>query len=456
MNNIKKNETYDVEILDLGNNGEGVGKIDGFTIFVEGGIPKDLLIVKIVKVNKNFGFGKIMEIIKPSEYRKTPDCKYFPRCGGCQLQHMDYDAQVDFKSKKVIDCLNRIGNIKDLPELEVFKAAKVYNYRNKAIFPVAKGLDSNVNVGFYAQRSHNLIDIHSCMLQDDINEKIISIFKEFVSTNNISVYDEKTNKGNLRALMTRVAFSKNKIMVVVVSKTDKIKNLNVLVSNFKKLPEVDSVILNINNDKTNVVLGNKNIPLFGENFILDEINDLKFNISPNSFYQVNPSQTKILYEHALKYADVSENDTVLDIYCGIGTISLLFAKKAKSVIGVEVIDHAVLNAQNNALLNDVHNAEFFCGLAEDVVPKIFEEKNVNPDIVVVDPPRKGCEQAVLDTICKMNPKKVVYISCDPATLARDLKFLVEFGYSLKNLSFVDQFPNTKHVECVVLMSKVEK
>lgn len=451
---VEKNKDYIVEIKGMGYEGEGVGKIDDFTIFIPGAIKGEKVNAKIVKVNKNFAFGKLLDVVEESSFRTEPICGIYKRCGGCQLQHLSYEGQLDFKGQRVKDAIERIGKIN--PEvLPVIGMENPYNYRNKVQLPVGEA-NGEINIGFYALRSHDIINMEKCYIQDEISEKIMTLVKQWMITNNIKAYDETTHTGVLRHLMIRKGFKTSEVMVVLVTRTNELPHkdeiINLLTSNVK---EVVSVIQNINSEKTNVILGLKSNTLWGKDTIQDYIGKFKFNISPLSFFQVNPIQTEVLYNKALEYASLTGDEIVFDAYCGTGTISLFLAQKAKKVYGVEIIPEAIENAWENAKLNNVDNVDFLVGKSEQVIPDLIN-KGIKADVVVVDPPRKGCERVLLEAIAKINPKRIVYVSCDAGTLARDLAILDELNYKTEKIQPVDMFPHTAHVESVVLITKKDR
>ena len=450
---VEKNKDYVLKIDALGSQGEGIGRINNFAIFVNGALPGEEIRAKIVKLNKNYGYGKLVEILKPSDERVKPLCS-LKRCGGCQLLHLSYDAQLKFKKQKVSDSIERIAKLKDALIHDTIGMKNPYRYRNKAQFPVGIK-DGRPIVGFYAPRSHEVVDTPSCLIQDEMSDKIMEIIREWARAYGISIYDEGSRKGILRHVMVRKAYHTGDIMVVIVTSGFDMPHREELISVLKEnIPNLKSVIQNINQEATNVVLGSVNNTIYGTGDILDYIGDLKFQISPMSFFQVNPVQTEVLYSKALEYANLSGDETVIDAYCGTGTISLFLAQKAKKVYGVEVIKQAIIDARDNAVRNKIENVEFIEGRAEDVISKLYKN-GVKADVVVVDPPRKGCKEELLQTIASMKPERVVYVSCDPATLARDLKYLSENGFKVVEVQPVDMFPFTYHVECVVLMSRVE-
>ena len=448
---VKKSSTYYISITGLGTKGEGIGKIDNFTVFVPGAILDEKVEVNIIKVNKNYAIGKLLNIIKTSDNRVEPSCDIYAKCGGCQLQHMSYEEQLNFKRQKVKDTLLRLGGI-DIEVEEVLGMKHPYRYRNKVQLPIGR-YNNKVNIGFFAPRSHNIIDLKSCFIQDEKADKIIKILREWIEKFNISIYDEKEHNGNLRHIMVRTAFKTAEVMVVLVTKDEKLPHKEELVNKLThNLEGIVSIIQNVNTQKTNVVLGKKSIVLWGKDKIIDYIGDFKFAITPLSFFQVNPIQTEVLYNKALEYADLKGNEVVFDAYCGTGTISLFLSQKAKKVYGVEIVEEAIKSAKLNAKENNVDNVDFIVGESEQVIPELIE-KGIKADVVVVDPPRKGCEKSLLEAIANMSPEKVVYVSCDPATLARDLGILEELGFKTMKAQPVDMFSNTYHVETVVKLIK---
>ena len=448
---IQKNQHYIMTIEDLGNNGEGVGKIEGFTLFVEGAIPGDEVEVRVVKAKKNYGYGKLMQIIKPSLHRIQPPCPYVPRCGGCQIQHIDYGKQLNLKRKKVQSHLERIGGLKDIKVHPTIGMDKPYHYRNKALFPI--GMENGeVQIGFFAPRSHRIIDMNQCLIQHPITEKVIELVRDFVKKHSISIYDEKEHTGLLRHILVRTSWHTQEVQVCFVINGTEIPYVDILIQELQQIPHLAGVILSRNTERTNVALGETIEVLWGKECITDYIGELEFRISPLSFFQVNPIQTKVLYDKALEYAGLTGEEIVWDAYCGIGTISLFLAQKAKKVYGVEIVEAAIENAKVNAKLNQIENVEFFVGKAEEVIPQKLRYEGIKADVIVVDPPRKGCDPVLLDTIVDMAPKRIVYVSCDSATLARDLKILMEKGYEVKEVQPVDMFGHTVHVESIILMT----
>lgn len=463
---IEKNKEYILHINGMGYEGEGVGKIDDFTIFVPNALLGEKVKVKIVKINKNFAFGKLVEIIEQSDQRVEPICSIYKRCGGCQLQHYSYNEQLKFKRERVKDCIERIGKLqavdinsdsKDNGVIinDTIGMSNPYRYRNKVQLPVGKK-NKDVTIGFYATRSHEIIHMDTCNIQDETADAVVKLVKTWIEEYNIETYNEENHSGIIRHIMIRKAFKTNETMVVIVTKTPDIPHIDELIKAItENTPGIKSIIQNINDKKTNVILGQYCRTLWGEDIISDYIGDFKFNISPLSFFQVNPIQTEVLYSKALEYAELTGDETVFDAYCGTGTISLFLSQNAKMVYGVEIIPEAIENAIENAKQNNVNNVEFIVGQSEKVIPELIE-KGIKADVVVVDPPRKGCERILLEAIAKMGPKRIVYVSCDPGTLSRDLKIMDELGYKTTEIQPVDMFPHTAHVETVAKLSKVNQ
>ena len=450
---LSKNKEYIVDIVDIGQGGVGIGKYEGFTVFVDGGLVQDKIKVKITKSKKNYAVGDIVEIIEKSPFRVERKCSESLRqCGGCQIQELDYQKQLDVKTNEVKQVISRIGKLDDVVIHDTLGMEHPFRYRNKAQFPIQKK-DNMPVIGFYKKKSHDLISTDECIIQHEVNDKIIKIIKTYIRAYNVSIYDEKTHKGLLRHLVTKVGFTTGEVMIVLVANGKKLPYLKELASVLKEnIPGFKTLVVNVNTQKTNVILGKENIVAYGDGMIRDYIGELVFEISPLSFFQVNPLQTEVLYNKALEYANLGENDTVFDIYCGIGTISLFLAQKAKKVYGIEIVEDAIKDAKRNAKINNMDNVEFYVGKAEEVVPKMYKEgKRAN--VVVVDPPRKGCDEKVLDTIVSMEPDRVVYVSCNPSTLARDLAYLNERGYKCHEIQPVDMFPHSVHVENVPWLSK---
>lgn len=451
---FSKNKTYRIDITGLTHEGQGVGKLEGFVVFVDSALPGETVDIKIIKQTKSYAVGQLIKVIKPAEIRVEPFCPVFDKCGGCAVQHMTYKAQLDFKKDTVLQNLKRIGGLEDVKVHDTIGMESPFNYRNKVQYPVA-GEGKDIRIGFYESRSHNIIDSSECNIQPDESNIIRDIVRSFCRENGISIYNEKTGKGLLRHVMVRKGFKTNEIMVVLVINGQKLPKSDELIKILlQKYENIKSVMLNINTRNTNIILGEQNICIHGQEYISDYIGKYRFNISPLSFFQVNPIQTEVLYRKALEYAGLTGNETVFDLYCGIGTISLFLSEKAKRVIGVEVVPEAIEDAKQNAALNNVTNTEFIVGEAEKVIPRFYEE-GIRADVVVVDPPRKGCDEVLLSTLVSMEPKRIVYVSCNPSTLARDLKYLSEHGFKVVEAQPVDMFPWTGHVECVIRIQKKE-
>ena len=449
----RKNDIVTLEIVDCGTDGEGIGKADGFTVFVKDAVIGDTVTAKIMKAKKNYGYGRLMEILKPSPYRVDPICPSARQCGGCQLQAVSYEEQKAFKEKKLRGHLERIGGFKELPMEPLIGMDEPYHYRNKAQFPVGRNKEGRIVTGFYAGRTHAIIENRDCALGIPQNKEVLDRVIAHMEKYNIAPYDEMTGKGLVRHIFVRYGFFTGELMVCLIINGQDLPHQKEMVEKLGEIPGMTSISLNINKKRNNVILGDKVKTIWGKEYITDKIGDISYEISPLSFFQVNPHQTWKLYSKALEYADLHGEETVWDLYCGIGTISLFLAQKAKFVRGVEIVSAAIEDARRNARLNKIDNVEFFVGKAEEVLPREYEKNGVYADVIVVDPPRKGCDEMLLKTILKMQPKRVVYVSCDSATLARDLRFLCDNGYELKKVCGVDQFPQTVHVETVVLLSQ---
>ena len=460
---FRKNMELELLIEDIGVNGEGIGKAEGAAFFVKDTVIGDRVLVKIMKMKKHYGYARLLKVLSPSPYRAEPMCSCYRQCGGCQLQVLDYMQQLQYKEKKVRNNLERIGGFR-IEETEndrqgilfhpIIGMEEPFFYRNKAQFPVGTDKAGRIITGFYAARSHNIISNRKCFLGVGINEQILDIVISFMEQYRISPYDEESGKGLVRHVLIRYGFATQEIMVCLVINGCGLPQSKKLVEELQKLPGMASIMLNVNQKNTNVILGERMINLWGRDYITDYIGNIQYQISPLSFYQVNPVQTKKLYETALDYACLTGNEIVWDLYCGIGTISLFLAQKAKHVFGVEIIASAIEDARNNANINGIENVEFFVGKAEEILPPWYEREKLRADVIVVDPPRKGCDMKCLETIVKMQPERVVYVSCDSATLARDLKYLCGQGYQIREVQPVDMFPQTTHVETVCLLSKL--
>ncbi len=486
---LKKNDRFTVRIEDMSDEGAGIGKTDGYTWFIKDTVMGDLVEAGVMKQKKNYGFARLVKVIEPSPYRITPRCPVARACGGCQFQAMSYDQQLRFKERKIYNNLRRIGGLENLrlpgegiqstgektQEMTGEKSREIsgeksgqriiemepiigmenpWRYRNKAQFPFGRDKNGRIIYGFYAGRTHSIIETQDCLLGVEENQIILKKIREYMEKEGISPYDENTHTGLVRHALIRKGFSTGELMVCLVINGESLPKSQTLVHYLKEIPGMTSISYNINQEKTNVILGSRVVNLYGPGYITDYIGEVKYQISPQSFYQVNPVQTKRLYETALEYAGLTGKETVWDLYCGIGTISLFLARQAKKVYGVEIVPAAIEDARTNAALNGIENAEFFVGKAEEVLPEQYEKNQVYADVIVVDPPRKGCDKVCLDTIVKMGPEKVVYVSCDSATLARDVKYLEERGYEVTRVRGVDQFGWSGHCETVVLLSKL--
>ncbi|WJH37364.1 23S rRNA (uracil(1939)-C(5))-methyltransferase RlmD [Paenibacillus sp. CC-CFT747] len=503
---VKKNEDYEADIIGLGHDGEGVGRVNGFTLFIHGALPGERVRVKVVKLKKQYGYGKLLKVLEASPDRSAPPCPIYSQCGGCQLQHLSYEAQLKWKRQSVIDSLERIGKLavqesgrgadvlvgeadlavdgevggktdgeagpgvrehsvsveaagagirkeRDPADQGIVVHPTVgmdepWRYRNKAQVPFGWAEGGLVG-GFYAQGSHRIVDMDSCLIQHEANDDVVRKVKDIGRKLGITAYDEASHEGLLRHVVVKFGFRTGDVMVVLVTNGDKVPHLDEWVHRIREaVPGVKSICRNVNTKQTNVIFGDKTTVLWGDEFIYDYIGDVKFAISARSFYQVNPVQTEVLYRTALDYAALTGSENVIDAYCGIGTISLFLARHAKQVRGVEIVAEAIADARRNAALNGIANVDFAVGKAEEVIPAWRAEEGLAPDVIVVDPPRKGCDPALLETIIEMQPRRVVYVSCNPATLARDLRVLEDGGYRTVEVQPVDMFPHTVHVEAV--------
>lgn len=452
--NIKKNDSLILEITGMTSEGYGVGRTeDGIAVFVPNSAIGDKIEVLIVKVLKNYCFGKLLNILTPSKNRCEPDCPVFLRCGGCCYRHITYDAELKIKEQKVKDAIKRIAGI-DVKINPIVGADSRNRYRNKAQLPINRNKNGDIEIGFYGFHSHRVVDTNTCLLQPKIFDNIMEIVRNFLTETNQPIYDEVTHKGLVRHLYIRYGEKSGEIMVCLIMNGEELKAKNKLIDYLREnIPEINSIVINSNKEKTNVIIGRKNIPLYGNAYINDNLCGLDFRISPNSFYQVNHNQAEKLYNKAREYANLDKDDVLVDLYCGTGTIGLTMAKDCKKLVGVEIIPDAIKDAKLNAKVNNIDNAEFICGDATLCAEKL-KQNNLKPDVIVVDPPRKGLTPSLIDTINNMNPKRVVYVSCDPGTLARDLKIFSEKGFTVNELTPFDLFPSTSHVECVTLLSKV--
>lgn len=452
---MKKDDLVTLTIEDMGVDGEGIGHTDGYTLFVKDALIGDVISAKVMKMKKNYGYARMMEILTPSPDRVEPKCPYHKQCGGCQIQALSYEKQLEYKKRKVLNNLTRIGGLTNLPEFDLIGMEDPYHYRNKAQFPFGTDKNGMTVTGFYAGRTHSIISNTNCYLGVEENEQILQIILKHLERYHIPAYDEKTGKGLLRHVLIRKGFTTGELMVCLILNGTQMPEIGDLVKELIKIKGMTSITVNVNKKQTNVIMGQEMISVWGQDYITDYIGDVKYQISPLSFFQVNPVQTKKLYQRALDYAQVEKGETVWDLYCGIGTISLFLAQKAEKVYGVEIVPQAIEDAKRNAALNGFDNAEFYVGKAEEVLPEKYREEGVKADVIVVDPPRKGCDEALLRTIVQMDPKRVVYVSCDSATLARDLKYLAGEGYEVVAGTVVDQFPHTMHVETVCMLSRMK-
>ena len=452
---VNKNQTIELTFEDITHDGNGVGKINGYPIFVTNVLPGEKAKVKVIKVKKNFAVGRRLELIEASPDRVEPPCNVFYKCGGCQLQHMSYDMQLKMKQNQVKSALAKFAHITDTPVEPTLGMEDPWRYRNKVQIPVGEK-DSKLITGFYRPRSHDIIDeMERCIVTSEVNDDLVDIVREIANELGIPAYNEETHRGVLRHIMVRSGENTGQTMLVIITRTNKIPKQDEFIQRIlEKQPNITSIMHNVNPDRTNVILGKKIKCLWGEAYIYDTIGDVKFAISALSFYQINPKQTKVLYDKALEYANLTGGETVIDAYCGIGSISLFLAQKAKKVYGVEIVPQAIQDAKKNAKLNDMDNTEFIVGQAEEVMPA-WKENGLKPDVIVVDPPRKGCDEALLHAMVEMNPKRIVYVSCNPSTFARDLVILTEGGYKLNKVQPVDMFPQTSHVEVVCNIERCE-
>lgn len=457
---INKNDLLTLTVTDLGKNGEGIGRVDGYTLFVKDAVIGDVAEVKIIKTKKKYGYARLERVITPSPFRIQPPCPCHRQCGGCQIQALSYEKQLEFKEEMVKNHLSRIGKLnRDMLDSimePILGMEEPFRYRNKAQFPFGTNGDGEIITGFYAGRTHDIISNTNCLLGAEINERILEIILDYMKKWGVSAYDEVSGTGLLRHVLIRVAFATGKIMVCLVINARRLPEAEKLVEGLCQVEGMSSISVSTNKERTNVIMGKEARVLWGLGYITDQIGDIQFRISPLSFYQVNPVQTKRLYETALEYAHLTGEEVVWDLYCGIGTISLFLSRKAKQVYGVEISPRAIEDARENARINRIENVEFYAGKVEELLPKMYEEEGVSADVIVVDPPRKGCDEACLETMIQMQPKRIVYVSCDSATLARDLEVLCGGGYEVTRGRCVDQFCQTVHIECVVKLCRVEK
>lgn len=450
---VQKNDIVTVEIKDLTHRGSGVGKVEHYPLFIPNVIPGETVEIKVVKANKRYGYGRLKRTLKASPERVSPPCNVFYKCGGCQLQHMSYKMQLKMKEDQVRQAIKKIARLSDVTVHPTIGMKDPWVYRNKIQMPVGEK-DGELITGFYQPRSHNIIhDMEKCIIQDERGDTLVETVRKIATKLGITAYDEVNHTGILRHIIVRTTYKTNELMLILVTRTNELPHQDELINRLrKKFPTLKSIIHNINSEKTNVILGEKMKKIYGDDYIIDTINNLKFKISPRSFFQVNPEQTVALYQTALKYANVDKNDIVIDAYCGLGSISLFLAQKAKRVYGIEIVPEAIKNAKENAHLNDIDNAQFVVGKAEEVMP-LWSKKGLKPDVIVIDPPRKGCDEVFLQAMVEMQPNRIVYVSCNPATLARDLRILADGGYETKEVQPVDMFAQTAHVEAVAVLYK---
>ena len=451
---VKAGAEYIVNISSLGSSGEGVGRVSDFTVFVNGALPGEEVKAKITEVKKTYAIGKLMEVVKASPERIKPACPIYAECGGCQLQHISYEGQMQVKRQQVKDAMERIGHQKDLTVLPVLGAENPWHYRNKVAFPVGKEKGKTI-IGCFAQGTHKIIDASNCLIQDELNNDAINAVKEIIDKLGIPAYNEDTHTGVMRHVVARTGM-KGQLMVVLVTATQELKRKKEIIKMLRsRLPQMVSLQQNIQTYRNNVILGRETKLLWGRPTIKAKLGKFAFNVSARSFFQVNTRQAEVLYDTALEYAQLTGKETVIDAYCGTGTISLYLAQKARKVYGVEIVSPAIKDAEKNARENNVRNAEFIVGDCTKVMPRLYKQ-GVRPDVVVVDPPRAGCTEAVLQTFASMQPKRIVYVSCNPATLARDIEIMAKLGYKAKKVQPVDMFSHSSHVESVCLINRVEK
>lgn len=452
---VAKNQFYEAEIESLTHDGLGVARVEGFPIFVADALVGEEITLKTTLVKKKFAFGRVLDHHSLSPNRVTPPCDIYKQCGGCQLQHLNYEGQLQMKQELVDNNLRRIGHLDNITVNPTIGMENPWRYRNKTQVPFGK-VDGEVVAGFYQKRSHEIMNMKNCLIQTEISDQIVDTMRELCHDLGIEPYNEETNNGVLRHVIVRVGFKTDELMVVLVTRTPELKKKKQIIDTLlAKYPQIKSIAQNINSKVTNVVFGEETKILYGEPYIYDELNGIRFAISPRSFYQVNPVQTEVLYAKAVEFAGLTGEEIVFDAYCGIGTITLFLAQHAKQVYGVEIVPEAITDAKMNAKLNGFNNAEFEVGKSEDIIPNWIKQ-GIVPDVIVVDPPRKGCDKTLLDTILEAGPKRVVYVSCDSSTLARDLKILVEGGYEVEEVQPVDLFPSTTHVECISRLIKKSK
>lgn len=453
---FKKNDSVTVSVTDMGQDGEGIGKAEGYTLFIKDAVVGDKVRAKVIKAKKNYGYARLMEVLEPSPDRVEPRCSCARQCGGCQIQALSYQRQLQFKEEKVRNVLERIGGFEKISLQPIIGMENPYRYRNKAQFPIGTDREGRPIAGFYAGRTHTIIPQEDCVLGVRENKAILEVILGFMEEFSIPAYREEEGSGLVRHVLIRYGFATKEIMVCVVINGDRLPKAEILAERLADIAGMSSISINKNKQKTNVILGKEVEVILGRPYIEDVLDGVRYQISPLSFYQVNPVQTKVLYEKALQYAGLHGTETVWDLYCGIGTISLFLARQAGKVYGVEIVPQAIEDARRNAALNGMENVEFMVGKAEEILPEKYEKEGVSADVIVVDPPRKGCDPELIHTMLQIRPKRIVYVSCDPATLARDLKLLCAGGYKLQKVQPVDQFPHSVHVENVCLLLRKGK
>ncbi|WP_271004934.1 23S rRNA (uracil(1939)-C(5))-methyltransferase RlmD [Listeria seeligeri] len=446
---LKKNQSVEITIEDLTHDGNGVGKIDGYPLFIPNTLPGEKVTAKIIKLNKNYGFARMENLEVVSAERVEPQCAVYSKCGGCSLQHLSYVGQLAFKRNQVEETMKRIGKL-NVEVKETLGMENPWRYRNKSQVPVGF-VNGKLTAGFYQKRSHEIIDMSTCLIQSEQGDFAVQKTREVLAKYGTEPYDEKTGKGDIRHIMTRFAHTTGQLMLVLVTTKDRLPFKEEIIRDLTEQLALTSIVQNINPQKTNVIFGDRTKTLWGKDIIEDTIHGIRFAISARSFYQVNPLQTEVLYQQAIEAAELTGEETVIDAYCGIGSISLCLAKKAKHVYGVEIVDQAIQDARTNAELNNLSNTTFETGKAEEVIPTWYKA-GIVADVLVVDPPRKGCDEKLLQTILAMKPKKVVYVSCNPGTLARDMKILSDGGYEANQVQPVDMFPMTTHIEAVTVLN----
>ncbi len=447
---VEKNKEYIVDIVDNGYDGEGIAKIENFIVFVNGAIKNEVCKIAITKVKKDFAYGRIIEVIQKSNNRIDEDCNTYKRCGGCSLRHIDYLYTLQMKQKMVQMLVDKTLNSR-IEVQQTIGMEYPYFYRNKLQYPIGISKDNKPTMGVFAKRTHEIIPVENCYIQNQTSEQIAKYIFELIKKYNISVYDERIAKGKIRHIVIKIGIKTNEIMCILVTNEEEIGQESKLVEDItKKFSNIKTVIKNVNNQNTNVILGKKNIVLYGDGYIYDKLGEYTFKISPMSFYQTNPIQTEKLYNKAIEYANLNEEDVLCDLYCGIGTIGIFAARHVKKVYGIEIVEEAIQDAKENAKINEINNIEFISGDVEKVFQNMIEQKRIFPTAIIVDPPRKGLDNTTIQTILSLNVKKFVYVSCNPSTLVRDLKIL-EGKYNVKQIQPVDMFPFTSHVECVAVL-----